>query len=241
MRDERSARKLYPAILFTAVVLSALAGWAGDATDPNQPKGPSHPELVPMVVKLPTAQFVGTPQDIRAPRVKPVQTKPGPPFLVPAGTRNVALGKPVSSSDPEPIIGELALITDGDKEAGAGSFVELGPLLQHVTIDLQAEHVIYGLRVWHYHQQPRVYYDVIIQVAADPNFTEGVATVFNNDMDNSAGLGPGTDMHYVDTHFGEIFDARAVRGRYVRLHSRGNTTDDVNHYIEVEVYGKPIE
>jgi hypothetical protein len=197
-------------------------------------------DLVPVKVELPTAQFNGTPKDIRASRVKPVQTKAGPPFLAPAGTKNVALGKPVSSSDSEPVIGELAMVTDGDKEASEGSFVELGPLLQHVTIDLQAEHVIYGIRLWHYHQQPRVYFDVVIQVANDPNFTTGGQTVFNNDMDDSVGLGLGQDMHYVDTHFGELFDAKAVRCRYVRLHSRGSTTDDLNHYIEVEVYGKPV-
>ncbi len=196
-------------------------------------------KLAPVKVELPTAQFVGTPEGIRASRVKPVQTKAGPPFLAPVGTKNVALGKPVSSSDPEPVIGELAMVTDGDKEAGEGSFVELGPLLQHVTIDLQAEHVIYGIRLWHYHKQPRVYFDVILQVANDPNFTTDVQTIFNNDMDNSARLGRGEGMHYVDTHFGELFDARAVRGRYVRLYSRGNSTDDLNHYIEVEVYGQP--
>ena len=26
---------------------------------------------------------------------------------------------------------------------------------------------------------------------------------------------------------------------YVRLYSNGNTTDKLNHYIEVEVFGKP--
>jgi hypothetical protein len=32
-----------------------------------------------------------------------------------------------------------------------------------------------------------------------------------------------------------------VQGRFVRLYSAGNTSDDANHYIEVEVYGKPVE
>ena len=131
------------------------------------------------------------------------------------------------------------MITDGDKEAADGSYVELGPLLQHVTIDLQAEHEIYGIRLWHYHKQPRVYFDVIVQISSDPDFIHDVKTIFNNDMDNSAGLGVGTDMHYVDTHFGEIFDAKGLHGRYVRLYSRGNTAGDSNHYIEVEVYGRP--
>jgi hypothetical protein len=59
-----------------------------------------------------------------------------------------------------------------------------------------------------------VYFDVIVQISNDPDFITGVQTIFNNDMDNSAGLGVGMDMHYVDTHFGEIFDAKGLHGRY---------------------------
>ena len=29
-----------------------------------------------------------------------------------------------------------------------------------------------------------------------------------------------------------------VKARYIRLFSNGNTTNDMNHYIEVEVYGR---
>jgi hypothetical protein len=32
-----------------------------------------------------------------------------------------------------------------------------------------------------------------------------------------------------------------VPARYVRLYSQGNTSDELNHYIEVEVYGRPAE
>jgi len=206
------------------------------AASPEAPR----PKLVPVEVEFPKPVFQGTREDCRAPRTKPVQLEVGPPFLAPAGTKNVALGKPVSASDEEPITGELEMITDGDKEAADGSFVELGPLLQHVTIDLQAQHEIYGVRVWHYHKLPRVYFDVIVQISNDPDFITDVKTIFNNDMDNSAGLGVGSDMHYVDTCFGEIFDAKGLPGRYVRLYSNGNTTSDTNHYIEVEVYGKPV-
>jgi hypothetical protein len=83
--------------------------------------------------------------------------------------------------------------------------------------------------------------DVIVQISEDPDFIDGVTTVFNNDMDNSAGLGVGADMHYVETYFGEVFDARGLRGRYVRLYSNGNTANESNHCIEVEVYGRPSD
>ena len=195
--------------------------------------------LVPVETELPKPVFYVTPEDLRAPNTKPVQTQPGPPFLAPAGTTNVARGKPVSSSDPEPIIGDIATITDGDKEAADGSYVELGPRLQHVTIDLQSDYNIYGIRAWHYHKMPRVYFDVVVKISSDPDFVTGVKTIFNNDPDNSAGLGVGTDMNYVNTRFGEIFDAKGIRGRYVRLYSNGNTSNDLNDYVEVEVYGRP--
>ena len=34
-------------------------------------------------------------------------------------------------------------------------------------------------------------------------------------------------------------DTKGVKGRYVRLWSKGNTSDDQNHYTEVEVWGLP--
>ncbi len=136
------------------------------------------------------------------------------------------------------------MITDDDKEAADGSYVELGPFVQHVQVDLEKTAEIYAIVVWHYHKQPRVYYDVVVQISDDPDFISGVTTVFNNDHDNSAGLGIGKDMHYVETSEGKLIDCLSQgspKGRYVRLHSNGNTGNDLNHYIEVAVYGKPVE
>jgi len=198
-------------------------------------------KLVPIELKLPKPTFVGTPQDAQVPNLEKPMGKARPPFLAPAGTKNVALGKPVSSSDEEPIIGELELITDDDKEAADGCYVELGPFLQHVTIDLEAMYEIYAIVFWHYHKQARVYYDVIIQVADDADFITNVRTLFNNDIDNSAGLGVGKDMHYTETHEGKLIDAKGQHTRYVRLYSNGNNGNDLNHYIEVAAYGKPVE
>ena len=198
-------------------------------------------DLVPLDIKLPKAMFIGTPQNMQVPHLEKPLGKPRPPFLAPTGTKNVALNKPISSTDDEPIIGEIEMITDGDKEAGDGSFVELGPFTQHVTIDLEAKYNIYAIVVWFFHKQPRVYFDVIVQVSDDPDFISGVHTVYNNDHDNSSGQGVGQDMHYVETAEGRLIDAKGVEGRYVRLYSKGNTNNDLNHYIEVEVYGKPAK
>ena len=199
------------------------------------------PELVPLDIKLPKPMFIGTPQNIRVPNLQKPLGRPRPPFLAPVGTENVAFGKPIVSSDEEPIIGEIEMITDGDKEGADGSYVELGPFLQHITIDLGAEYEIYAILFWHYHKQARVYFDVVVQVADDPDFITDVRTLFNNDHDNSCGLGIGSDMHYVETAEGKLIDAKGVQARYVRLCSNGNSSNDLNHYIEVEVFGKPAK
>ncbi|HUU17133.1 MAG TPA: hypothetical protein VMW72_08295 [Sedimentisphaerales bacterium] len=210
-------------------------------TDTTVTKSAASAEMVPIEIELPKPMFVGTPQDTKVANLEKPLGKSRPPFLAPAGTTNVALDKSVASSDEEPIIGEIEMITDGDKEAADGSYVELGPFVQHVTIDLEAMHEIYAIVLWHYHKQARVYFDVIVQVADDPDFITNVRTLFNNDIDNSAGIGVGEDMHYTETNEGKLFDAKGVKARYVRLYSNGNTGNDLNHYIEVAVYGKPVE
>ena len=210
-------------------------------TDTTVTKSVPPAEMVPIEIELPKPMFVGTPQDTRVANLEKPLGKPRPPFLAPAGTTNVAFEKPVASSDEEPIIGDIEMITDGDKEAADGSYVELGPFVQHVTIDLEAMHEIYAIIVWHYHKQARVYYDMVAQVADDPDFITNVRTLFNNDIDNSAGIGVGEDMHYTETNEGKLIDAKGVNARYVRLYSNGNTSNDLNHYIEVAVYGKPVE
>ncbi|KPK57744.1 MAG: hypothetical protein AMK73_09815 [Planctomycetes bacterium SM23_32] len=196
--------------------------------------------LEPIAVELPRPMFEGTPRPLDEPNVEEPLGTLRPPFLAPEGTVNLAHRRPVSSSDPWPVIGELEAVTDGDKEATPGSFVELGPGTQWVQVDLDTTAVIYAIVVWHYHLQAHVYRDVVVQVAEDPDFTLGVTTVFNNDHDSSSGLGVGLDKGYVETFEGKLIDCKGVEGRYVRLYSQGNTSDDGNHYIEVEVYGQPV-
>lgn len=195
--------------------------------------------MVALQLELPKPMFVGTPKNIVSANLeKPSGDKPAP-VMVPEGTVNVALGKPVTASDEEPIIGDAELITDGDKEGAEGYFVEFGPQLQWVQIDLEAPHAIHAIALWHYHSQARVYRDVVIQVSDDADFVQGVTTVYNNDHDNSAGLGAGEDKEYIETFEGRLVAVDGVTGRYVRLYSNGNTSDDMNHYIEVEVYATP--
>jgi hypothetical protein len=108
-----------------------------------------------------------------------------------------------------------------------------------VQIDLGAARTLSAILTWHYHSQARVYRDVMVLVSDDPAFKTGVTTVFNNDHDNSSKLGAGKDKEYIEVAEGKLFDPKGARGRYVRLSSSGNTTNDLNHYVEVEVYGLP--
>jgi hypothetical protein len=211
-------------VLFVSVIVmgSLKVVMAGQSSAADQKKSEDSVDKTgwkPIEVNLPTAMFVGTPQDITVTNLEKPLGKPRPPFLAPSGTTNVALGKPVTSSDNDPIIGRLKYITDGVKEASDGHFVELMPLKQHVTIDLGKEYQIWAIIAWHYHLQPRVYFDVIVQVADDPDFLTNVKTIFNNDIDNHFGFGVGKDLRYIETNEGKLIDAKGVKGRYVRLYS----------------------
>jgi len=147
----------------------------------------------------------------------------------------------VTSSDRQPVIGELSYLTDGEKSGEDGYFVELGPGPQWVQIDLKEASSLQAIIVWHYHSQARVYRDVVVQVSEDKDFINGVVTLFNNDHDNTLGLGAGRDREYIETYEGKLIDGRGTRARYVRLWSNGNTSNDMNHYVEVEVYGLPVK
>ena len=191
-------------------------------------------------LKLPKPLFYGTPRRIRVPYRRPNRNRK---IVVPVGmdVRNVARGKAVTSSEKDPIIGKIGMVTDGDKEGTDGSYVELMPGRQWVQIDLQATCDIYVIVLWHYHREQCVYQDVIVQVADDPNFLLNVETVFNNDRDNSSGLGVGRDSQYLEYYKGEAIQfhpSEPVTGRYVRFYSNGNSTNDLNHYTEVEIWGR---
>lgn len=207
------------------LVLSALA-LAASASAAN----------VPLKVEFPKPLFAGTPRPVSLSNLEPAGTK-RPDIMVAPDVKLISKGKPVTSSDSLPVIGELTFITDGDKTGIDGAYVELGPGVQWVQVDLGASAKIAAVAVWHFHSQARVYHDVIIQISDDKDFKKGVTTIFNNDDDNSAKLGKGADKAYVEVNHGRVVDAKNTIGRYVRLTSNGNTSDELNHYCEVEVFG----
>ena len=197
---------------------------------------------VPLKTELPEEILAGTPPDVLAllyPGLEKLPEGKPPDFLVPPGTVNVALKKKITSSDANPVLGNLTFVTDGKKQGTEDNYVELGPLEQWVQIDLEKSCEIYVVYVWHYFREARSYSDVILQVADDSAFTKNVRTVYNNDQDNSAKKGVGKERAYIETYLGKLIDAKGVKARYVRIYSGGNTANDLNHYVEVEVFGKP--
>ena len=199
-------------------------------------------ELAPIKLELPKPAFIGTPKAIPlGTTVKKPTGKPREPFMAPKDVKLLSLNKPVTCSDKEPIIGEAKMVTDGDKEAGGGSYMETGPGLQWVQVDLEDKYEIYAVIAWLYHGDPRVYHDVVVQVADDADFITNVKTLFNNDQDNSSGLGIGQDFEYFELYEGNLVEAKGAKARYVRVYSKGSTSDEMNRFTEVEVWGRPIK
>lgn len=195
-------------------------------------------DKITLKVEMPKPLFAGTPRPVQLANLEPPATK-RPDILVSKDTKVLSRGKKVTSSDSLPVIGELAFITDGDKSGTDGTYVELGPGTQWVQIDLEAPAKVAAVAVWHFHSQARVYHDVVIQIADDAAFTKNVRTLFNDDDDNSSKLGKGSDLAYIETNNGRVVDGKGQVARYVRLYSNGNTSDELNHYCEVEVFGSP--
>ena len=255
--------------VFTIAILSGMMILAGCGEEPNQTAagaartgGRSPAPLVGGAVKFPVAPVRevskvelkiplpkkatpgGTKVPVNEPNIAPLRPKnqDRPVITVPAGTVNLALGKPVTSNEALPLIGELDWVTDGEKSGESGYGVDLGFGKKWVQIDLGLRANLYGVSVWHFHSQLRGYRDVIVEISDDEDFTQNVQIVYNSDHDNSYGKGIGEDMGYLETHEGKFFYCpKGAQGRYVRLHSQGNTSNDQNHYIEVEVYGIPVK
>jgi len=217
----------------------AKAGGTAATTAPPAAAAAPAGDLEEIKLEFPKPMFIGTPVPAELPNLEKADpSKVVKSIMVPKGTTNLAKGKTVTSSDSAPIIGDLTLVTDGDADGADGSFVELMPGKQWVQIDLGASANLYKIVAWHFHKQAQAYIDVVVQVSDDPEFKTGVTTLWNSDHDDTSGFGKGSDPAYVETNHGRVIDAKGTKARYVRLWSNGNTSNDMNHYCEVEVFGK---
>jgi hypothetical protein len=195
----------------------------------------------PLVLNLPAHTLKGTPENLPAgPNIEPPPDKAPPPLQVPKGVKNVAAGKTVTSSAP-PFLGDLSQITDGKKEAIDDDAVEFKKGTQWVQVDLGETFAIHAVAMWHDHRYVQAIRDVILQVSDDPEFKSGVTTLYNNDVDNSSGLGVGTDREYFELQFGRVVPAKGVKARYVRGYSKGGSLSALNSWQEIEVYALPAK
>jgi hypothetical protein len=215
---------------------------AAEAGNPGPTPATAAGDLVPLVLDLPKPAFVGTPP-VDLPTnglIEPYDPKkPRPPMLVPRGLKNLALGAKLTCSDTNATAETLKKITDEDKDPYDESIIFLKRGTQYIQMDLGSPCELYAAAIWHAHNMLKVYHDVVVQVADDPEFKQSVRTLFNNDQDNSSGLGLGTDREYFETREGKLINLKGIKARYLRFYSRGSTNGGLNEYTEIEVYGRP--
>jgi hypothetical protein len=196
-------------------------------------------KLTPLPLKLPAPSLgANGPLDLAVgPHIEPFTQRLRAPFLAPMGVTNIALGKKVTASVATPVRGKLSMITDGSKEAFDFDLVEITNGVQWVQVDLEHECSIYAIVVWHNHYRLALFRGVIVQVADDAAFTTNVRTLFNNDYENLAGLGSGTDKQYFEDYPGKLIDTKGIKARYLRCYSNGSNNSPLNAYAEIEAWG----
>ena len=199
--------------------------------------------LVPLTLQLPPAAFIGTPpNDLKTNTyTEPYPDKPRAPLMVPTGLTNIARSARLSTSASNATPEMLAQIIDGQKGDTDDNIVVLRKGKQFVQIDFPQSNEIFAIAIWHGFNRYKVYYDVVVQTADDAQFTKNVRTLFNNDQDNSSGLGLGTEREYFETHEGKLIDAKGIKAQFLRFSSRGSTDGALNEYTEIEVYGRPSQ
>jgi hypothetical protein len=217
--------------------IAALLGCAGLVLAGAMPLQAAE-ELAPLKIVLPKAAFVGTKVDVQVgPNVEPLQTNRAP-FMAPKDVVNLAAGKKVTCSDANVMPDKLARIVDGDKKCDPDSIVLIRKGVQWVQIDLGQTSEVFAALIWHAHDTIKVYHNVVVQLSDKEDFSDSCVTLFNNDTDNSAGRGVGSDKEYFETNLGKLIDAKGAKGRYIRFYSKGNTESKMNEYTEIEVFGR---
>jgi NedA-like, galactose-binding domain len=244
-QQDTTQMKMLPRIsaaLGASLSLLLVAG-ACRAADPAKDTAASS-GMVPLILKLPEPAFKGTPKEMPPGlNVEPLSDKPRPPMMVPAGLKNIAAepGVKITCSDKNATPDMLAKIVDGDKEASEQSIIYLRKGVQWVQMDFGSPQQIFAVVIWHAHNSQKVYRGVVVQVSDDPDFINGVKTLFNDDHENLDGLGVGADRQYFETREGKLIDAKGVKARYIRFYSKGSTESALNEYTEIEVYGRPAK
>jgi peptidoglycan/xylan/chitin deacetylase (PgdA/CDA1 family) len=156
------------------------------------------------------------------------------PYMV----TNVALNKTVTASAP---LIDGARILDGHINEMDYSYIDAVGL-QNIVVDMGQSYNLYKVKLWHYYGDGSTYKDVIVQISDDPTFSDGsTKNIFNNDNDNSAGFGIGTDPEYAESDQGQEIVFPNTSARYIRMWSNGSSADDMNFYTDVQAYADPVD
>jgi hypothetical protein len=198
-------------------------------------------DLVAIKFELPDPVSSGTPKEIKSDNLEP---DPGPgkyraPIMVPAGfDKKLTTEDTKVTTSEEAVTGDNEFVVDGDKTADVTCMLQLPDGLQWVQLDLGAEHTVSAVCVWHDQGDDRVYKDVVVQLSNDEKFEKDVVTIFNNDHNNSAKLGKGADKEYRERNDGRPMAGKMTKARYLRCYSAGSSSDPMNNFLEIEVFGK---
>jgi lysophospholipase L1-like esterase len=128
----------------------------------------------------------------------------------------------------------LGWITNGDKTLT--NIADMGAGAIYLQYDLGSSVNLGDIKLWHYYGDPRSYHDVLVELSNSSTFATGNTIVFNNDTNNSLGLGAGTDSEYAESSAGKDISFSPVSARYIRIYSNGSSSNTANHYVEAEAY-----
>jgi hypothetical protein len=191
-----------------------------------------------------------------------------PTLKLPSGSTNLAYGRSITTNFPDPIMGQLDMITDGNKgvltysdgrlryidadncyvefspsihSMSGDEFTKLGP--RFVQFDFQESNFFDAIWIWAGYRDHG--YDVVrklvIQISQDPKFATNPTTVFNCDTDNSLGFGLGSDRPFASSRFGKLIRIKPTLGRYVRIWCNGSVMfPRETRLVEIEIYGRPV-
>jgi hypothetical protein len=130
----------------------------------------------------------------------------------------------------------ISVLTDDDLSDDAIYYHGKG--LQALELELDQVYIISRLVVWHDYADGRIYNSVVFQCSP----TKGMwLNLFNNDVDNLAGQGRGSDKSYVETDKGKVVQVPGIQCRYFRFWSYGSNKDSGNRYIELKVFASQFE
>lgn len=189
--------------------------------------------------------YARPPEIVTGPHVAPILTN-RQPFMVPEGCSNLALFKKVVANTNN-LAADLGRITDGKKNCDEENQVVLTKRVRWIQIDLERPSELFVIVIWHDFSGFDVCKGVVVQAADDPDFTQNLRTLFNNDYDDLNGLGAGTDLEYHESNLGALIDTHGIHCRYLRFYCRGTRAPERGNghsfstYTEIEAWGLPVD